>query len=67
MREEKSGHGLLWFLAIIGAITAIAGIAYAVYRYMTPSYTDDFDDDDFFDDFEDDAEDAAEDTGAATA
>ena len=48
-------------------IAAIAAIAYAVYRYMTPSYEDDFDDDDFFDDFEDDAEDAAEDTGAATA
>ena len=54
---EKSNT--LWIiLGIIGAIVVIALIAYAVYRYMTPSYIDDFDDefdDDFADeDFDDD-------------
>lgn len=52
--EKKEGHTLLWILAVIGAIAAVAGIAYAVYRYLTPSYFADFDediDDDFDDDF----------------
>jgi hypothetical protein len=51
--NEKKCNTLLWVLAIIGAIAAVAGIAYAVYRYMTPDYLDDFDDE-FDDDFEDD-------------
>lgn len=51
--EEKNKNGILIALAIIGAIAAVAGIAYAVYRYFTPDYLDDFDDD-FDDDFEDD-------------
>ena len=52
--EEKK-HTLLCVLAIVGGIAAIAGIAYAVYRYMTPDYLEDFDDD--FDEYEDDLED----------
>ena len=56
---EKKTHALVWVLAIIGAITAIAGIAYAVYRYMNPDF-DDFDFDDFDDDFEEDFEDDEE-------
>ena len=45
-------------LAIVGAVAAVAGIAYAVYRYFTPDYLDDFDDEDFEDeDFDDDFED----------
>jgi hypothetical protein len=58
--NEKKCNTVLWVLAIIGAIAAVAGIAYAVYRYMTPDYLDDFDDeldDDFEDDFFDDEED----------
>ena len=59
--NEKKGNTLLWALAIIGAVAAVAAIAYAVYRYMTPDYLDDFedefDDDDFEDDFFDDEED----------
>lgn len=49
-KEEKKDNGntVLWILAIIGAIAAVAGIAYAVYRYLTPDYLEDFDDD--FDD-----------------
>ena len=43
---------------IVGAVAAVAGIAYAVYRYFTPDYLDDFDDEDFEDeDFDDDFED----------
>ena len=42
---------LLWILAIIGAVAAVAGITYAVYRYFTPDYLEDFEDD-FEDDFD---------------
>ena len=51
--EEKKSNTILWVFAIIGAIAAVAGIAYAVYRHMQPDYLDDFDDD-FDDDFADD-------------
>ena len=51
--EEKKCNKLLWALAIIGAIAAVAAIAYAVYRYLKPDYLEDFDDD-FEDDFDDD-------------
>ena len=49
--EEKKKNPLRWVLAIIGAVAAVAAIAYAVYRFVTPDYLDDFDDD-FDDDFE---------------
>lgn len=51
--EEKNKNSILIGLAIIGAIAAVAAIAFAVYKYFTPDYLDDFDDD-FEDDFEDD-------------
>ncbi len=51
--EEKKCNKLLWVFAVIGAIVAVAGIAYAVYRYLTPDYLEDFEDD-FDDDFDDD-------------
>lgn len=51
--DKRRSNTLLWVLAIIGAVAAVAGIAYAVYRYLTPDYLEDFDDD-FDDDFEDD-------------
>ena len=50
--EEKRNNTLLWVFAIIGAVAAVAAIAYAVYRYFTPDYLEDFEDD-FDDDFED--------------
>ena len=31
--EKKKTNILVWILAIVGAIAAIAGIAYAVYRH----------------------------------
>lgn len=59
--EEEKKSCILWVLAIIGAVAAVAGIAYAVYKYFIPDYFEDFEDDfdddlddDFFDDPEDD-------------
>lgn len=53
---EKKKHTVIFILAIVGAIAAIAGIAYAVYKFVTPDYLEDFDDD-FDDEFEDDFDD----------
>lgn len=64
-KEEKKCNKLLWVFAIIGAIAAVAAIAYAVYRYLTPDYLEDFEDDfddDFDDDFFDDEDEEEEDT-----
>ncbi len=57
--EEKARNTVLWVLAIIGAVAAVAGIAYGVYRFFTPDYLEDFEedfDDDFDDYFEDEEE-----------
>lgn len=51
--ERNKPCVLVWVLAIIGAVVAVAGIAYAVYLYFTPDYLEDFEDD-FEDDFDDD-------------
>ncbi len=51
--DEKMKTTILWGLAIIGAVAAAAGIAYAVYRFFATDYLEDFDDEfdeDFFDD-----------------
>ena len=61
--EEKNKNTVLWILAIVGAVSVVAGIAYAVYRFFTPDYLEDFEedfDDDFDDYFEDDEEDENE-------
>lgn len=51
--EEKKKNTILWVLAIIGSIAAIAGIAFAVYKFLTPDYLEEYEDyeDDFDDDF----------------
>lgn len=51
--DEKAKNTLLWVLAIVGAVAAIAGIAYALYKFFTPDYLEDFEED-FEDDFDDD-------------
>lgn len=51
--DDKIKKTILWILAIVGAVVAIAGIAYAVYRFVAPDYLEDFDEE-FEDDFEDD-------------
>lgn len=43
--KKKDCNVLLWVLAIAGAVAAVAGIAYAVYRYFAPDYLEDFEDD----------------------
>ena len=60
--EEKCKNVIVWVLAILGTVAAVAGIAYAVYRFFTPDYLEDFEDD-FDDDFDDyfDDEDGEED------
>ena len=59
--EEKEDNKIVWALAIIGAIAAVAGITFAVYKYLTPDYMDDFDED-FDDGFDDDFFDEEDDT-----
>ena len=65
--EEKKQNIVMWILIAVGAVLAVAGIAYAVYRFFTPDFMDDcdeeFDDeyDDFFDEDEEFEEAATED------
>ena len=64
-KKEKEDNKIVWALAIIGAIAAVEGIAFAVYKYLAPDYMDDFDEDfdeDFDDDFDDDFFDDEDDT-----
>lgn len=62
VEKEKKCNPLLWILAIVGFVAAVAGIAYAVYRYFTPDYLEDFEDEDYDDDdFEDEDEDFEDD------
>ena len=50
--SDKQKNTVVWVLAIIGAVAAVAAIAYGVYRFFTPDYLEDFEDD-FDDDFDD--------------
>jgi flagellar basal body-associated protein FliL len=52
--EEKKQNIVMWILIIAGAVLAVAGIAYAVYRFLTPDCLEDFDDEDFDDEYEED-------------
>ena len=52
--EQKNKNGIIIALAIIGAVAAVATIAYAVFRHLERDYLDDFDADDFGDNFDDD-------------
>ncbi len=66
--EKKKCNTVLWVFAVIGAVAAVAGIAYAVYRYLKPDYLEDFEDDfddDFDDDFFEDEDDEDEDDESA--
>lgn len=65
--EEKKSNPIVWILAGIGAVAAIAAIAYAVYYFFVPDHLEDFEDD-FEDDYEDDFFDSdSEETGEAEA
>ena len=52
-KNKETENKLVWCLALIGGIVIVALVAYAVYRFLTPDYYDDYDDDDFDDDFDD--------------
>lgn len=62
--EEKKKNTFVWVMAIIGVVVAVAAVAYAIHRFLTPDYLEDFEDDlddedfddDFFDDDEEDEE-----------
>ena len=57
--EDNDTNTVLRGLAIIVSCAAVAGIAFAVYRFFAPDYLEDFEedfDDDFDDYFEDEEE-----------
>ena len=51
--QYKAKKTILCILSVVGAVLAIAGIAYVVYRFLSPDYLDDFEED-LDDDFEED-------------
>lgn len=51
--NEEQCKKVLWGLAIVGAIAAVAAIAYFVYRFFAPDYLEEFDEE-FEDEFDDD-------------
>lgn len=56
--DEQDKNTVLWVLAIIGAVAAVVGIAFAVYHFFMPDYLEDFEEDleDDFDDYFEDEE-----------
>ena len=53
LKKKDRRNTLIIILSVIGAVIAIAGIAFALYKFFTPNYLEDFEDD-FEDDFDDD-------------
>ena len=51
--EEEKNCPLKTILIVIGIVAVVAAAVYAIYRFMTPDYLEDFDDD-FDDDFDED-------------
>ena len=51
-KTDQLKNILFLILAVLGAVTAVIGIAYAVYHYCTTNSLENFEDD-FEDDFED--------------
>lgn len=49
-KEDEQKTCILWIFAVIGAVAAIAAIAFAVYKFVSPDYLEDYDDYDFDDD-----------------
>jgi hypothetical protein len=66
--EEEEKNTVLLALAIVGAVVAVVGIAFVVYRHFVPEYLEDFEedfDDDFDEYFEDDEPEKADKEEAA--
>ena len=61
-KEDEQKNTVFWILAVIGAVAAVAAIAFAVYKLVVPDYLEDFDEDfddeldDYFSDEEDEYE-----------
>lgn len=52
-KEDEKNDKWKIVLIVVGVVAIAAVVAYAIYRFMTPDYLEDFDDDfddDFFDD-----------------
>ncbi len=45
VEEPCCKHKALKIFAVIGVIAAVAGVAYALYRYFKPDYLEDYEDD----------------------
>lgn len=56
--DDKRKDTLIWVLAILGTVAAIAGIAYLVYKFVANNAEEDYEDfdEDFDDDFFDEDE-----------
>lgn len=52
--EEKNKNCLIVTLAVIGAVAAVAGIAFAVYKFLSRDCFEDLEPSDYIDDFDDD-------------
>ena len=46
----KKTNKLVKFLAIVGALTIIGAVVFAIHKFMKPDYLDEYDDDDYQDD-----------------
>lgn len=51
--EDQKKSKVCWIVISILAVLAVAGVAYALYKYFTPKYYDEFDDELCDDDFDD--------------
>lgn len=50
--EEKKVSPCVWIAVIVVVVAAVTAIGYALYRYFTPDYLENFEDD-FDDEFDD--------------
>ncbi len=58
--EEKKQNVIMWIVISVGVALAVAGIAFALYRFFTPDYLEDFDEDFDDDEFSEEADDEDE-------
>lgn len=54
VEKPKTKNTVIKVFAVIGVVTAVAGIAFALYRYFRPDFLEDYDDEYMDDDTEDD-------------
>ncbi|SFB33551.1 hypothetical protein SAMN05216249_1224 [Acetitomaculum ruminis DSM 5522] len=54
VKAQKKKDKTLTILAVIGVVAVVLGLCFAIYKFFTPDYLDDFDEDFDDDDIEDD-------------